>query len=151
MLKTLSTEKINNLPENTIGERIKKCRLKLGLSREVFAKSIRSELKTVALWEQDKIIPKAPSIKKISDTYNIPLDYFHDYYYIYYNDPIEKFLKWKEQNSYTYEQLGKMVKADTSTIHNFASGKYKLSFILYSQLKDKGVFLKKFIYFDTRL
>lgn len=143
MLKTLSTEKINNLPENTIGERIKKCRLKLGLSREVFAKSIRSELKTVALWEQDKIIPKAPSIKKISDTYNIPLDYFHDYYYIYYNDPIEKFLKWKEQNSYTYEQLGKMVKADTSTIHNFASGKYKLSFILYSQLKELGVFFEK--------
>lgn len=140
MSKKLNAEKINALPENTIGERIKKCRLKLGLSREVFAKSIRSELKTVALWEQDKIMPTAPSIKKISDTYNIPLDYFHDYYYIYYNDPIEKFLKWKEQNSYTYKQLGKILKADTSTIHNFASGKYKLSFILYSQLNELGVF-----------
>lgn len=142
MLKTLSTEKINNLPENTIGERIKKCRLKLGLSREVFAKSIRSELKTVALWEQDKIMPVASSIKKIGDTYNIPLDYFHDYYYIYSNDPIEKFLKWKKQNSYTYEQLGKMLKANTSTIHNFASGKYKLSFSLYEQLTSLVVFKK---------
>lgn len=140
MSKKLHAEKINILPENTIGQRIKKCRLKLGLSREVFAKSIKSELKTVALWEQDKIIPKAPSIKKISDTYNIPLDYFHDYYFIYYNDPIEKFLKWKKQNSYTYEQLGKMLKANTSTIHNFASGKYKVSFILYSQLKELNVF-----------
>ncbi|WP_368254850.1 multiprotein-bridging factor 1 family protein [Clostridium paraputrificum] len=140
MSKKLNAEKINALPESTIGERIKKCRLKLGLSREVFAKSIKSELKTVVLWEQDKIIPKAPSIKKISDTYNIPLEYFHNYYYIYYNNPIEKFLKWKKENNYTYEQLGKMIKADTSTIHNFASGKYKLSFSLYKQLKELEVF-----------
>lgn len=140
MSKKLHAEKINILPENTIGQRIKKCRLKLGLSREVFAKSIKSELKTVALWEQDKIIPKAPSIKKISDTYNIPLDYFHYYYYIYYNNPIEKFLKWKKETNYTYEQLGKMIKANTSTIHNFASGKYRLSFSLYFQLDKLGVF-----------
>lgn len=143
MSKKLNAEKINALPENTIGERIKKCRLKLGLSREVFAKSIKSELKTVALWEQDKIMPTAPSIKKISETYNIPLYYFHDYYYIYYNDPTETFLKWKKQNRYTYEQLGKMIKANTSTIHNFATGKYKLSFCLYFQLKNINVFTKK--------
>lgn len=140
MSKKLNAEKINALPENTIGERIKKCRLKLGLSREVFAKSIKSELKTVALWEQDKIMPTSPSIKKISDTYNIPLEYFHNYYYIYYNNPIEKFLKWKKENNYTYEQLGKTIKADTSTIHNFASGKYKLSFSLYKQLKELELF-----------
>ena len=143
MSKKLIAEKINSSPENTIGERIKKCRLKLRLSRDVFAKSIKSELKTVALWEQDKIIPTTPSIKKISDTYNIPLDYFHDYYYISYNNPTETFLKWKKQNGYTYEQLSKMIKANTSTIHNSATSKYKLSFCLYFQFKNVNLFTKK--------
>lgn len=138
--KKISTEKINALPENTIGERIKKCRLKLGLSREVFAKSIRSELKTVAFWEQDKIMPTAQSIKKISDTYNIPLDYFHDYYYIYYNDPIERFMKWKTENNYTYRQLSKILNVDISTLNTFAKSHHRLSYFLFLQFKKHHIF-----------
>lgn len=38
MSKNLHAEKINALPKNTIGKRIKKYRLKLGLSRDVFTK-----------------------------------------------------------------------------------------------------------------
>lgn len=38
MSKNLHAEKINALPKNTIGRMIKKYRLKLGLSIDVFAK-----------------------------------------------------------------------------------------------------------------
>jgi len=129
-----------DLPEDTIGERIKKMRLKLNIDKVKFAKSIHCELKSVFLWETNKIIPDATSIKKISDTYNIPLDYFHDYYYIYYNNPEEVFLKWKKENGYTYAAISRMLKCHTATIHTFINGKHKLSYNRYIELKKIGVF-----------
>ena len=85
-------------------------------------------------------MPEATSIKKISDTYNIPLDYFHKYYYVYYNNPQEVFLEWKNKNGYTYKDLGNMITSSGTTIHHFVSGRYKLSYKLYQQLEEIGVF-----------
>jgi len=136
----LHEELYKDLPETNIGERIKKLRFRLHIDRIQFAKSIHCEIKTVVLWETHKIMPEATSIKKISDTYNVPLDYFHKYYYVYYNNPQELFLEWKKRNGYTYEAIGNMITSSDTTIHHFASGKYKLSYKLYVQLEVIGVF-----------
>ncbi|MGL4107041.1 helix-turn-helix domain-containing protein [Clostridium sp. LP20] len=128
------------LPENTIGERIEKARLKLNIDRIEFAKSIGAEIKTVYIWEKKGIIPEASSIKKISDTYNIPLEYFHYYYAVYYNKPEEAFRKWRIDHNYNNVQVSKMIKAVSSTLYTFENGTYKLSFDLYLQLKELGIF-----------
>jgi len=129
-----------DLPEETIGERINKLRVRLNISRNKFANSIDIQTELVRHWETNEIIPKAPYIKKISDIYNIPLNYFHDYYYIYYNEPEEAFLKWKKENNYTYRGLGKKMNCSTSTIQFFGGSISKLSYKLYTELKELGVF-----------
>jgi len=137
---SLNEELYKDLPETTVGERIKKVRLRLHIDRIQFAKSIHCEIKTVVLWETNKIMPEATSIKKISDTYNIPLDYFHKYYSVYYNNPQEVFLEWKKKNGYTYKDLGNMITSSGTTVHHFVSGRYKLSYRLYVQLEEICVF-----------
>jgi len=68
------------------------------------------------------------------------LDYFHKYYYVYYNDHQKVFLKWIKKNGYTYEDLGNMITSSGTTVHHFVSSMYKLSYKLYLQLEEIGVF-----------
>ena len=84
-------------------------------------------------------MPEAQSIKKISDTYNIPLDYFHKYYYVYYTNPKAVFLEWKKKNGYTYIDLGKMINSSSSALQFFGSGRTTLSYKLYIELNAIGV------------
>ena len=78
------------LPENTVGEKILKQRLTRNIERKDFCKIINAEKKTVELWELHGLVPTAKSIKKICDLFELPLEYFCEYYAMYFNTP-EKF------------------------------------------------------------
>lgn len=67
----LSKELYKALPENTIGEKIRKQRLLHGLEKEKFCEMISTEEKSLEFWESKKIIP-APKSKKIIN-YNVCL------------------------------------------------------------------------------
>lgn len=55
-----------NLPENTIGQRIKKARLYHGLTKKELAEILNINPKTLANWEQDKQTPlKKPKLNHL--------------------------------------------------------------------------------------
>lgn len=136
----LSRELYKTLPEDTIGEKIRKHRLLYGLEKEKFCKMINTEEKSLELWESHKIIPVPKSIKKIYDLFNLPLDYFGEYYSLYYNHPEKLFLEWKSRNGYSYKKCVIILECSESTIINFVNEKYGMSYEMYFKTKKVGIF-----------
>lgn len=66
----------NDLPENTINEKIKKLRLVKGLTQLQFAKSINRGFGTVTKWEQNLTFPDLKALNDIINIYNLPKDFF---------------------------------------------------------------------------
>jgi len=56
------------LPENTLGQRIKKARLYQGLTKEEFSQLIGVNVKTLRQWEQGKHVP-SPQYFNVLNTY----------------------------------------------------------------------------------
>lgn len=136
----LSKELYKALPEDTIGEKIRKQRLLHGLEKEKFCEMISLEEKSLELWESHKIIPAPKSIKKVCDLFNLPLDYFSEYYSLYYNHPEKLFLKWKSINGYSYKKCISILKCSESTLINFAKCKYCMSYEMYLKMNKVGIF-----------
>ncbi|MGG7153330.1 helix-turn-helix domain-containing protein [Clostridium neonatale] len=136
----LSKELYKSLPENTTGEKIRKQCLLHGLEKEKFCEMISTEEKSLELWESHKIIPAPKSIKKICTLFNLPLDYFGEYYSLYYNHPEKLFLKWKNRNDYGYKKCISILECSESTLINFVNGKYGMSYEMYLKMEKVGIF-----------
>ena len=130
----MNKELYNTLPEDTIGEKIRKQRLLHGFEKEKFCEMISTEEKSLEFWESNKIIPAPKSIKKICNLFNLPLDYFSEYY------PEKLFLKWKSRNDYSYKKCVSILECSESTIINFVKGKYGMSYEIYLKMKEVGIF-----------
>jgi len=59
------------LPEQTLGQKIKKARLFHGYNREEFAKRIGINVRTLRLWEQDKVKPTSENMDTLNRYLNI--------------------------------------------------------------------------------
>ena len=136
----LNNELYKALPEDTIGEKIRKQRLLHGLEKGKFCEMISTEEKSLELWESHKIIPAPKSIKKICNLFNLPLDYFSEYYSLDYNHPEKLFLEWKNRNGYSYKKCVSILKCSESTIINFVKGKYGMSYEMYLKMNKVGIF-----------
>lgn len=63
------------MPEETIGDRIRKVRTAAGLSQAQFARCVFVSRSTVYKWELDKAVPYAHDIRHISDRFEVSCDY----------------------------------------------------------------------------
>lgn len=95
---------------------------------------LNCELKSLQSWEVYNLIPRAASIKKICDLLDIPLNYFGDYYYQYFDSPEDKVKAWKEKNGYSYVESSNIIGTKVSTLNIFINGKSNLSNELYIKL-----------------
>ncbi|HEX9027053.1 MAG TPA: hypothetical protein VF839_11405 [Clostridium sp.] len=101
---------------------------------------INAEKKTVELWELHELVPAAKSIKKICDLFEIPLEYFGEYYSLYFNNPEKLFLKWKEENCYSFYECVKILESSKSALLSFTNGRFGLSYDMYLKMKKVGIF-----------
>jgi transcriptional regulator with XRE-family HTH domain len=62
-------------PVNTIGKRIRLVRDKNGMSESDFAKAVGVRTNTVRRWEQDKFTTSLPKFIKISELFNVPVEW----------------------------------------------------------------------------
>ncbi|SDO89018.1 hypothetical protein SAMN04488529_101737 [Clostridium gasigenes] len=67
----------SNLPETTIGQKIRKLRLIYELTQLEFAKSIHRGFGTITKWEQELTFPNKDSISYIISIYNLDENYFN--------------------------------------------------------------------------
>ena len=66
----------NILPENTIGEKIKKLRSSLGLTQSQFGKPLDKALTTIANWESGYRKPPKDILNHIVHVYKLDKNYF---------------------------------------------------------------------------
>ena len=76
-LKTYKDSLICALPTDSIGKKIRKLRLSLGLTQDQFGTMIGSKNTTVANWENEYKTPLPKTLKKIIKTFNLPKDFFN--------------------------------------------------------------------------
>ena len=101
---------------------------------------INAEKKTVELWELHGLVPSSKSIKKICDFFELPLEYFGEYFAIYFRNPEELFVEWKNRNGYSYSECVRILECSRSALITFVRGYYGLSYDMYLKMKEVGVF-----------
>lgn len=126
------------MPEDTIPEKLVRLRYMHNLEREEFADLLNFHWSTVQHWEIDGVMPKPESILKLCNYYKVPLNYFHEYYNIYYNVPGDKIRKWKEKNNYTYKDCYSKLDITHSCFGRLLNGRINLSYDMYLKLKEIG-------------
>ncbi|MFV3013726.1 helix-turn-helix domain-containing protein [Clostridium botulinum] len=72
---------LGNLPENTIGEKIKKYRLLRGLTQKDLSIQTNIKLSAIGTYETDKIYPPIEKLKKIATALDIDIYFLMDDYY----------------------------------------------------------------------
>lgn len=136
----LYKELYKDLPEDTVTQKINKIRKMHNLERDEFAKIIGHHWSTIQSWEIDNVPPNPHSIRDICSKFNLSLKYFGEYYYLYFNNPGAIFKNWKEQKGYSYPQCAKLLSISDSGLKRFTRGSLNLSYSLYLNLKNIGVF-----------
>ena len=128
-----------DMPENTIGEKIRKQRAMHHLERNELAKLIGCHIDTVENWENENVPPKSYNIEKLCNLFDVQSEYFHEYYSILKMDYVKKILTYKNKNGLNYQQLGLLLGISESTIKRIINKKLVLSLKLFNELKNKAI------------
>lgn len=108
---------IDELPEVTIGDRIRKSRLKKGLSQEALAKKAKIGRKYLISFENDQYFPSLYNIRKIAGVLQVDEDYLCDSYLKFINNNLsEKILAIRQELNLTRKELGKILNVHSGTI-----------------------------------
>lgn len=73
VLEKAKEKEINNLPENTLGQKIKKIRLQNNLSREEFGALIGYSKFSIKHWEFGTRFPAKKALRKLTNAFGIKL------------------------------------------------------------------------------
>lgn len=133
-------ELYKDLPEETIAEKVIKLRCMHNLEREELARILNFHVDTLESWELCNVIPKPESIKKLCEYFNVYINYFHEYYTIYYDRPYIEIRKWKDKKQLTYPQITELLNITHSAFGRLVNGKLNLSYSMYLKLKELSVF-----------
>ncbi|WP_283697041.1 helix-turn-helix domain-containing protein [Clostridium perfringens] len=68
---------IDNLPNKTIGDKIKRLRLLSGLNYNDFARKAKVGTMTIYRWENGQRIPDEKYLKQLTKTFNLVKNYFN--------------------------------------------------------------------------
>ncbi|SMC29589.1 hypothetical protein SAMN02745134_03948 [Clostridium acidisoli DSM 12555] len=128
------------MPETTIADKIIKLRYTHNLRQEDLADLLNMHCSAIDGWEVHNVMPKPISIDKLCKLFNLPYNYFHEYYKIYFNNPGEKIKSWKIKNKLTYEKLSKLLGITHSCVGRLLNNKINLSYNIYMELKKLGAF-----------
>lgn len=73
------------------------------------------------------------------------MKYFGDYYYWVFNDPVEKFKEFRENEGYSYPYYSQLFNVSNYALRKIDGGKTELSYSMYLKFIELGVFkeLKK--------
>ena len=104
---------------------------------------------TLKRWESNDIMPKPKNILKLCTFFHVPLDYFHEYYKIYFDNPGKILRVWKDKNSYSYADVMKLLNISYSDFARLLSGRVNLSYEMYLKLKELGAFFDLLFYFSS--
>lgn len=114
---------LTDLPENTLGKKIKKYRLLRGLTQKDL--SIQTNIKESAIgtYETDKIYPPMKKLEKIAEVLDVDINIFMDDYYIFIsNDPQTFFKNLLLKNNLTVREICKVLEVHQTMYNHWLNG-----------------------------
>lgn len=76
ILSYMELSLIDNLPNKTIGDKIKRLRISTGLNYNDFAKKAQVGTMTIYRWENSERIPNEKYLKQLTKSFNLNKNYF---------------------------------------------------------------------------
>lgn len=125
-----------NLPENTLGQRLKKARLKLRLSQEELA--LKCDLNRTAIdrYEKDWIYPSRNSLVKLITIINKDYLCCDEYSKFILSNYISLLKDLRLKNKLSIREMSKLLNIPSSTYVSIEKGIYLISKKNYIKIKD---------------
>lgn len=134
----------------TFGDKLKKLRKEHKFSQSELADKIDMSQQSIAFLETNKRKPSQKTLKKLSDFFNVPINYFLDYYDNIPNDSTfilhqEKYNNFMEFINSSFDELQSNPEYVSKLFFEYALHEYLMSLnsIIHYFLKDKSVYLEQ--------
>lgn len=126
-----------NMEENTLGKRLKKTRLRMGLSQEQLAHRCNLSRGAIEGYETDWIYPSRNALLNLTKI--IDKDYLcnDDYSKFILSDYIGKLKSWRNDNKLSMRKAAKLLNVPSSTYISWEKELYSISRNNYYKIKDK--------------
>lgn len=131
----LYNELYSTLEENTLGKRLKKARLKLGLSQYALAAQTGLTRNSIDNYERDTVHPSVTALKKLITV--IDKDYLcNDEYYKFILSDYPNIIKnWRKENRLSLRSASKILEIGATTLCSWENELYTISKNNFKKLK----------------
>ena len=125
-------------PEDTLGQKIKKQRLLLGLTAAQLGKLCNRKEVTINFYESDIIQPDYSVMQKLCKLFNVPIEYFDDDYYTFVlSDGYEEFLRqWRKKNTKRHYDIKEILGISFWSYNQWEKGR-RMSRETFEKIREK--------------
>ncbi len=126
------------LPERTLGEKIRKQRYLKGLTAAELGRLCGCATVTINFYESDTYFPSYDVMKKICTVLDVPVTYFEDDYYNFVlSDDYTNYLRrWRKENADSIDDVKKILGVSYSTYCEWEKGK-RMSRESFEKIKER--------------
>ncbi|NFG03092.1 helix-turn-helix transcriptional regulator [Clostridium sporogenes] len=129
-------ELYDTLKENTLGQRLKKNRMKLGLSQKQLSIKCNINRSTIMDYENDSVHPSKEALIKLSKVIDLNYICISGYSKFILSDYCSIIKNWRIKNKLTVREAAKVLNVDSSTLNRWEKDTYMISKGNYERIKD---------------
>ncbi|WP_142415372.1 helix-turn-helix transcriptional regulator [Hathewaya massiliensis] len=125
-----------NLPENTIGKRIYKSRIKRNLSQKELSVLCNISRGAINMYENDYKHPSRIALYKLGTV--LDLEYLcDDYAKLLLSNYADKLKNWRIKNNFSMRKAAKVLEVAPTTYISWENGLYDIGINNYNKIKEK--------------
>ncbi|APC81723.1 TPA: helix-turn-helix transcriptional regulator [Clostridium botulinum] len=129
-------ELYDTLEENTLGQRLKKNRMKLGLSQKQLSVKCNISRGAIIGYENDSVHPSKEALIKLSKVIDLSYICISEYSKFILSDYSSIIKNWRIKNNLTVRKAAKILNVDSTTLNRWEKGTYMVSKNNYERIKD---------------
>lgn len=128
-------EKYSNLPETTVGEKIRKLRLIKNMSQEELCNKAGIKRGTLDTFEFNDAYPSPNTLVKIANILDKPIEYFFDEYYKFVFKQSENLKEWRKENNLSIRAAAKKLGINEKTLWQWENNVCYMNRVTYEKIK----------------
>lgn len=128
-------ELYNTLEENTLGQRLKKNRMKLGLSQKQLSIKCNISRGAIIGYENDSVHPSKEALIKLSKVIDLNYICVSEYSKFILSNYSNIIKNWRIKNNLTVRKAAKILNVDSTTLNRWEKGTYMVSKNNYERVK----------------
>ncbi|NFE82324.1 helix-turn-helix transcriptional regulator [Clostridium sporogenes] len=129
-------ELYDTLEESTLGKRLKKARMKLGLSQKQLSVKCNINRSTIMDYENNSIHPSKEALMKLSKVIDLNYICISGYSKFILSDYSSIIKNWRIKNKLTVREAAKVLNINSTTLNRWEKGIYMVSKDNYERIRD---------------